>query len=60
MKYQIKRLDGESDDITTQAFQSYDEAYDLLANTYEDICCSDADYVDRSYYEIIEIKNYSN
>ena len=60
MKYQIKRLDGESDDITTQSLQSYDEAYDLLANIYEDICCSDADYVDRPYYEIIEIKNYPN
>ena len=60
MKYQIKRLDGESDDITTQSFQSYDEAYDLLAEIYEDICCSDADYGDRPYYEIIEIKNYPN
>ena len=60
MKYQIKRLDRESDDITSQSFQSYDEAYDVLANIYEDICCSDADYVDRPYYEIIEIKNYPN
>ena len=60
MKYQIKRADGESDDITTQSFQSYDEAYDLLAEIYEDICCSDADYGDRPYYEIIEIKNYPN
>jgi len=60
MKYKIKRVDGESDDITTQSFQSYDEAYDLLAEIYEDICCSDADYGDRPYYEIIEIKNYPN
>ena len=55
MKYQIKRTDGETDDITNQAFQSYDEAYDLLAKIYADICCSDADYDDRPYYEIIEI-----
>ena len=60
MKYKIKRVDEESDDITTQSFQSYDEAYDLLAEIYEDICCSDADYGDRPYYEIIEIKNYPN
>ena len=60
MKYQIKRLDGETDEITTLSFQSYDEAYDLLANVYEDICCSDADYDERPYYEIIEINNFQN
>ena len=56
MIYKIKRIDGEIDEITTQSFQSYDEAYDLLANIYADICCSDADYDDRPYYEIIELK----
>ena len=60
MRYKIKRTDGEIDEITTQSFHSYDEAYDLLANIYEDICCSDADYDDRPYYEIIEIKTFSN
>ena len=60
MIYQIKRTDGEIDEITNQSFQSYDEAYDLLANIYEDICCSDADYDDRPYYELIEIKNFAN
>ena len=60
MNYKIKRLDGKTDEITIQSFQSYDEAYDLLANIYEDICCSDADYDDRPYYEIIEIKNIDN
>ena len=60
MIYQIKRIDGEIDEITNQFFQSYDEAYDLLANIYEDICCSDADYDDRPYYEIIEITNFDN
>ena len=55
MKYTIKRLDGENDDITTQEFKSYDDAYDLLFSIYEDICCSDADYDDRPYYEIIQI-----
>ena len=60
MKYKIKRLDGDQDEITTQAFESYDEAYDLLANIYEDICCSDADYNDRPYYDIIEINTVSD
>ena len=55
MKYTIKRLDGENDDITKQEFKSYDDAYDLLSSIYEDICCSDADYDDRPYYEIIQI-----
>ncbi len=57
MSYQIKRVDGESDEITCQTFKTFDEAYDLLASIYEDLCCSDADYDDRPYYEIIEIKN---
>ena len=38
----------------------YNEAYYVLANIYEDICCSDLDYDDRPYYEIIEIKNVNN
>ena len=58
MSYQIKRIDGEIDKITTQSFQNYDEAYDMLANIYEDLCCSDADYNGRTYYEIIEIKKW--
>ena len=54
--YKIIRHDKESDDITQQSFNSYDEAYDLLEEIYSDVCCSDADYGDRPYYEIIEIK----
>ena len=56
MSYQIRRIDGDTDEITTQLFENYNEAYDLLANIYEDLCCSDADYDDRPYYEIMEIK----
>ena len=58
MSNQIKRIDGEIDEITTQSFQNYDEAYEMLANIYEDLCCSDAGYNDRPYYEIIEIKKW--
>ena len=60
MQYQIERVDGENDEITSQSFQSYDEAYDLLANIYADVCCSDAAYDDRPYYEITAIKNVGN
>ena len=56
MTYKIIRLDQESDDITHQLFDSYDEAYDVLEEIYSDICCSDADYGDRPYYEIIELE----
>ena len=56
MIYKIVRYDKKFDDITEQAFNSYEEAYDLLEEIYSDICCSDADYGDRPYYEIIEVK----
>ena len=54
MIYRIFRQDKESDYITVQSFNCYDEAYDLLEKIYSDVCCSDADYGDRPYYEIIE------
>ena len=50
MIYKIIRLDKESDDITVQGFNCYKEAYDLLQDTYSDVCCHDADYGDRPYY----------
>ena len=56
MIYKIVRQDKESDDITQQSFNSYDEAYDQLEEIYSDGCCSDADYGNRPYYEIIEVK----
>ena len=60
MIYKIERTDGQTDEITNQSFTSFDEAYDLLASVYEDICCSDADYDDRPYYEIYDIANGHN
>ena len=56
MIYKIVRYDKESDDFTDQSFRSYDEAYDLLEEIYSDVCCSDADYADRPYYEIIDVE----
>ena len=57
MIYKIVRHDKESDDITYKSFSSYNEAYDLLEEIYSDVCCSDADYRDQPFYEIIEVKN---
>ena len=59
MTYRITRDDGEEDDITSQGFDNYDDAYDLLEEIYSDMCCSDADYEDRPYYEIIEVKDWA-
>ncbi len=56
MTYQIIRHDRESDEITEQSFNTYEEAYDLLEAIYSDVCCSDADYGDRPYYEIVEVE----
>ena len=56
MIYKIIRQDKESDYITVQSFNCYDEAYYLLEEIYSDVCCSDADYGDRPYYEIIEVE----
>ncbi len=58
MKYRITRHDGEEDEITAQEFENYDDAYELLEEIYGDMCCSDADYEDRPYYEIIELKDW--
>tara|TARA_Y100001968_G_scaffold151990_1_gene139059 strand:- start:109 stop:282 length:174 start_codon:yes stop_codon:yes gene_type:complete len=56
MIYKIVRYDKEFDDITVQSFSSYDDAYNLLEEIYSDVCCSDADYGDRPYYEIVEVE----
>ena len=56
MTYRITRQDREDDDIRSQAFDNYDDACDLLEEIYRDMCCSDADYEDRPYYEIVELK----
>tara|TARA_A100000164_G_scaffold30897_1_gene23850 strand:+ start:330 stop:497 length:168 start_codon:yes stop_codon:yes gene_type:complete len=54
MIYKIKRIDGNEDEITSKTFSNYDDAYDLLDRIYGDICCSDADYEDITYYDIVE------
>ena len=54
MIYKIVRIDGKEDHITSQTFLKYADAYDLLKKIYGDICCSDADYEDIHYYDIVE------
>ena len=57
MRYCITRHDEEEDEITAQEFENHDDAYELLEEIYGDMCCSDADYEDRPYYEIVEEKD---
>ena len=54
MTYRIIRIDGKDDELTSQSFDNYSEAYDLLEKLYGDLCCSDADYGDITYYDIVE------
>ena len=54
MTYKIKRIDGKDDELTAQNFDNYSDAYDLLEQLYGDLCCSDADYGDITYYDIVE------
>ncbi|WP_320667012.1 hypothetical protein [Prochlorococcus sp. MIT 1307] len=57
MRYLINSDAGEEDPITSQGFDNYDDAYELLKEIYGDMYCSDADYVAPLYYEIIELKD---
>ena len=54
MAYKIIRIDGKDDELTAQIFDKYSDAYDLLKELYGDLCCSDADYGDITYYDIVE------
>ena len=54
MTYKIIRIDGKDDELTAQIFDKYSDAYDLLKELYGDLCCSDADSGDITYYDIVE------
>jgi len=54
MAYKIIRLDGKDDKFTSESFDKYSEAYDLLEERYGDLCCSDTDYGEITYYDIVE------
>ena len=55
MTYKIIRIDEKNDELTAQSFDKYSDAYDLIEELYGDLCCFDADYVDITYYDIVEI-----
>ena len=42
MTYKIIRIDGKDDELTSQSFDNYLDAYDLLEKLYGDLCFSDA------------------
>ena len=54
MSYKIVRIDCKEDKVTKKSFTKYADAYDLLEKIYGDICCSDADHEDITYYDIVE------
>ena len=54
MTYKLIRIDGKDDNLTAQIFEKYSDAYHLLEGLYGDLCCSDADYGDTAYYDIVE------
>ena len=54
MTCKIIRIDGKDDELTAQSFDNYIDAYNLLEKIYGDLCCSDADYGDITYYDIVE------
>ena len=55
MSYKIIRIDGEEDSITSNNFNNFSEAYDLLKEIYGDLCCSDVEYGESIYYNIVKI-----
>ena len=55
MKFKIIRLDGKQDRLTTNIYDSYDEAYLTLEKLLGGLCCSDVDYEVLPGYDIIEI-----
>ena len=54
MTYKLIRIDRKDDKLTHQIFNKYSDAYYLLEKLYGDLCCSDADYEDITYYDIVE------
>ena len=54
MTYKLIRIDGKDDKLTAKIFDNYSDAYNLLEELYGDSCCSDADYGNITYYDIVE------
>ena len=56
MAYKIIRIDGKEDRVTSNNYENYSDAYYLLEKIYGDICCSDSDFGEIIYYDIVECK----
>ena len=54
MRFILKRIDGKDDFYTTKKFNTYEEAYDFLEKIIGDSCCSDTDFENNFYYNIIK------
>ena len=54
MTYKLIRIDGKDDKLTAKIFDNYSDAYNLLEELYGDSCCSDADYGNITYYDIVD------
>ena len=54
MTFKLIRIAGKDDKLTEKIFDNYSDAYDLLEELYGDLCCSDADYGNITYYDIVE------
>ena len=54
MTFKLIRIDGKDDKLTEKIFENYSDAYDLLEELYGELCCSDADYGNITYYDIVE------
>ena len=55
MNFKIIRNDGLDDNLTTHEFINYEDAYDFLEREIGSLCCSDADFNEDRYYQIIKI-----
>ena len=55
MKYKIIRVDGKQDKLTSNIYESYDEAHKILERILGGLCCSDVDYDVLPEYDIIKI-----
>ena len=53
MDFTLKRIDGKEDFYTKKIFSSYDQAYDFLEKHFGQSCCSDIDFDQNNYYQII-------
>tara|TARA_Y100001970_G_scaffold216522_1_gene265017 strand:+ start:16579 stop:16746 length:168 start_codon:yes stop_codon:yes gene_type:complete len=55
MNLKLRRHDGLEDNLTSLIFFNYEEAYDYLEKEFGYLCCTDSDFEEDTFYEIIKI-----